>query len=77
MVGGQSGLGISGLGDSTLGQLAGLQDGDVIQTINGHPVPDRQKAYQVLWKARKLGTARIEFTRGRESKSLTFGTGVW
>ena len=71
------GLGISGLGDSVMSQLSGLKDGDVIQTINGHPVPSQAKAAQVLKKARSLGSARIELRRGQESKSLAFRTGSW
>ena len=71
------GLCISGLGDSIMAQLAGLRDGDVIQVINGHPVPDQKKAAQVLRKARKLGTARVQFARGQESRSLAFHAGAW
>jgi general secretion pathway protein C len=71
------GLTISGLGDSTLAQLAGVQDGDVVQSINGHPVPSQAKASQVLRKARSLGSARVEFQRGQESRTLTFHAGSW
>lgn len=71
------GLSISGLGDSALAQLSGLKDGDVVQSINGHPVPNAAKAAQVLKKARSLGLARIELRRGQESRSLTFRTGSW
>jgi type II secretion system protein C len=71
------GLAISGLGDSVLAQLSGLKDGDVVESINGHPVPNAAKAAQVLKKARSLGMARLELKRGQESKSLTFRTGSW
>ena len=71
------GLRISGLGDSALAQLVGLRDGDVIQTINGHPVSNQKKAAQVLRKARLLGTAEVQFARGREERSLAFRAGTW
>jgi general secretion pathway protein C len=71
------GLSLSGVGDSALAQLSGLKDGDVIQTINGHPVPNETKAAQVLKKARNLGTASLGLQRGQESTSLTFRTDSW
>lgn len=75
---GQSdGLAVSGLGDSMLAQVAGIQDGDVVQSINGHPVPNQTKAAQVMRKARNLGSARVELKRGQESRTLTFRAGSW
>ena len=75
---GQSeGLRISGLGDSAIAQLVGLRDGDVIQAVNGHLVPNQRKAAQVLRKARKLGSAEIELARGQERKTLAFRAGSW
>jgi type II secretion system protein C len=71
------GLAISGLGDSALSQLSGLKDGDVVQSINGHPIPNQATASQALRKARNLGSARIELKRGQESQTLTFRTGSW
>lgn len=72
-----TGLRVSGLEDSLMSRLVGLKDGDVIQSVNGHMVPNQRKAIQVLRKARKLGSARLQLTRGQEKKSLTFGTGSW
>ncbi len=78
VVNGESnGLRLSGLGDSAMAQLVGLRDGDVVQTVNGHPVANRRKAAQVLEKARSLGKAQLELTRGTEKKSLTFHTSSW
>ena len=75
---GQSdGLRISGLGDSAVAQLVGLRDGDVIQAVNGHVVPNQRKAAQVLRKARMLGSAEIELARGQERKTLAFRAGSW
>ena len=71
------GLRVSGLGDSTMAQLVGLRDGDVIQSINGHSVPNRRKATQVLKKARQLGSARLQLLRNQEQKSLAFHAGSW
>jgi type II secretion system protein C len=71
------GLRLSGLGDSAIAQLVGLRDGDVIEAVNGHAVPDQRKAIQVLRKARNLGSAQIDFVRGRERKSVAFHAGSW
>jgi type II secretory pathway component PulC len=75
--GASDGLCVSGLGDSVMAQLSGLQDGDVIQSINGHPVPNQRKAAQVLQKARRLGAAQLELKRGQEKRSLAFRPGSW
>jgi len=72
-----AGLRVSGLGDSTMAALVGLRDGDVIQSVNGHSVPNRRKATQVLKKARQLGSARLQLLRGQEQKSLAFHAGSW
>jgi len=72
-----AGLRVSGLGDSTMAALVGLRDGDVIQSINGHSVPNRRKATQVLKKARQLGSARLQLLRGQQQKSLAFHAGSW
>ncbi len=71
------GLRVSGLKDSVMAQLAGIRDGDVLQSVNGQSVTNRRKALQVLKKARKLGSARLELSRGQEKKSLAFHTGAW
>jgi len=78
VVDGQSvGLRISGLGDSMMAQLVGLRDGDVIRTVNGHPVTSHSKAVQVLNKARQVGRAELGFLRDQESPSLAFRTSAW
>jgi len=71
------GLRISGLEDSTMAQLIGLKDGDVIQSVNRHPVTSRRKAVQVLRKARRLGSAELGLMRDQQSKSLVFRTSSW
>ncbi|MCU0913272.1 MAG: hypothetical protein MUC88_01760 [Planctomycetes bacterium] len=71
------GLAISGVGASPLAPLVGLKDGDVIQSVNGHPVPDQAKAVQVMKKARNLGSARVQIRRGQENRSMTFRRGSW
>ena len=73
----QQGIRIAGLADSTLGQMLGFQDGDVIQAINGHSLGNKRKAAQVLRKARKLGNARIELSRNDVNKTLVFRMGAW
>jgi len=78
VVDGESGgLRISGLEDSTMAQLIGLKDGDVIQAVNQHPVTNRRKAVQVLSKARRTGSAELSLMRDQESRSLVFGGDSW
>jgi general secretion pathway protein C len=72
-----SGLRVSGIQDSTLARLVGLRNGDVIESINGHSVPNRRKAAQVMKKARQLGSARLQLVRDEGKKSLSFRTGTW
>lgn len=71
------GLRISGLEDSTTAQLIGLKDGDVIQSVNHHPVTNRRKAVQVLSKARRSGSAELSLTRGQQPRSLVLQTSAW
>lgn len=71
------GLKISGLGDSMVAKVAGLKDGDVLHSVNGHSVSNQRKALQVFKKARKLRSARLELSRGQETKSLAFRAGTW
>jgi len=71
------GLRVAGLEDSPLARIVGLKDGDVVQSINGHQVPDQRKAFQVLQKARRLDAAQIQLMRGKEKKTLAFKSGSW
>jgi type II secretory pathway component PulC len=71
------GVRITGLPDSLLGRMIGLNNGDVIHKINGHPVENARKASQVLKKARKVGSAEVQFSRGDKERTLMLQTGLW
>lgn len=71
------GIRVAGMADSALGRLLGLQDGDLIQSVNGHTLSNKRKASQVLRKARKLGKANINLLRDGTRKTLVFGGGSW
>ena len=71
------GVRIAGLPDSMLGRMIGLNNGDVIHKVNGHTVANARKASQVLKKARRLGSAKVQFSRGEKERSLILHTGIW
>jgi general secretion pathway protein C len=72
LVNGQAkGLRITGLEGLSMARYVGLENGDVIQTINGQTVTDKRKAFQVLRKARALASSDIQLLRGREEKTLS------
>lgn len=66
------GLRISGLEGLSMASFVGLENGDVIQTINGQTVTDNRKAFQVLKKARALSSLDMQLIRGEEKKTLSF-----
>jgi general secretion pathway protein C len=66
------GLRITGLEGLSMARYVGLENGDVIQTINGQNVTNRRKAFQVLRKARALSSLDTQLLRGKERKTLSF-----
>ncbi len=66
------GLQITGLENLSMARFVGLENGDVIQTINGQNLTDERKAFQVLQKARALSSMDIQLTRGTQKKNLSF-----
>lgn len=66
------GLKIGGLENIKLAKDLGLKNGDIIRTVNGHRLTSKQKAYQVLKKARSQPTINLELLRGDETKRLSF-----
>ncbi len=67
------GLRITGLDKIPMAELFGLQDGDVIRKVNGQQLTSKQKAFQVLMKARTQPKVDIELLRNGKSKGLSFG----
>lgn len=67
-----TGLKVSGLDKIPFARVAGLQNGDVITTINHQAVTSRQKAFQVFKKSRAMAHMEIELLRNHQTKTLSF-----
>ena len=68
----QEGLCITGLDDLSMAGHLGFKNGDVIQTINGQMLTDKQKAFQVLKKARSQSSLSVQLLRNRHKMDLSF-----
>ena len=66
------GLEITGLEETPLTKLFGLQNGDIVQTVNGQDLNSKQKAFQVLKKARTQSKIDLQLLRDGEAKELSF-----
>jgi general secretion pathway protein C len=67
------GLRISGLDKIPMAEMFGLRNGDIIRSVNGQQLTSKQKAFQVLMKARTQSKVDIELLRNGKSKDLSFG----
>lgn len=66
------GLKITGLEKTPVAGMFGLKNGDVIQTINGQHLTDKQKAFQVLRKARTQSKMHVQLLRHGKIRDLSF-----
>jgi type II secretion system protein C len=66
------GLRIEGLDDFSLARYAGFKNGDVIQALNGQMLTNKQKAFQVLKKARTQSSLDFELLRNQREMNLSF-----
>lgn len=66
------GLKITGLDQTPLAATFGLRDGDIVRAVNGQFLTSKQKAFQVLMKARSQPKLDIELVRNGKTKNLTF-----
>ena len=68
------GMKITGLSDdvAAMAALANLQNGDVIQNINGQNLTSQQKTFQVLQKARSQPALDVQVLRGDSVIPLHF-----
>ncbi len=66
------GLRLTGLDDIPAAREFGLKNGDIINAVNGHTVTSKQKAFQVLMKARSQPQISIEMSRGDKTRRLSF-----
>jgi type II secretion system protein C len=67
-----TGLKITGLENTPLAGMFGLRNGDVVQTVNGQDLTSKQKAFQVLQKARTQSKIQIQLLRNDQVKELAF-----
>jgi len=65
------GLQLWGLDHVKPARHLGLENGDVVQTINGQTVTDKRKAFQILRKARALSAADIQILHGKETRTVS------
>jgi len=66
------GLKITGLQDTPLTGFFGLKNGDVVQVLNGQNLTSKQKAFQVLQKAKMQSKLQIQLLRDGKTKELSF-----
>ena len=66
------GLQITGLENISAAKDIGLKNRDVIRSVNGHLLTDKQKAFQVFKKATSQSAIDIELLRDNTTKKLSF-----
>ena len=66
------GLRITGLDQIPLAELFGFKNGDIVQSVNGQQLTSKQKAFQVLQKAKTQSKVNIRLLRDGKSKDLSF-----
>ena len=66
------GLRITGLDKIPLAEAFGFKDGDVVQVVNGQQLTSKQKAFQILQKAKTQSKVNIRILRDGKSKDLSF-----
>ncbi len=66
------GLRITGLDKIPLAGVLGFKNGDIVQAVNGQQLTSKQKAFQVLQKARTQSKVSIRILRDGKNKELSF-----
>ena len=66
------GLRITGLDKIPLAEAFGFKNGDIVQAVNGQQLTSKQKAFQVLQKAKTQSKVNIRILRDGKSKDLSF-----
>lgn len=67
------GLQITGLENIPMATLFGLRNGDVIQSVDGQKLTSKQKAFQVLMKAKAQPKISIRLLRDGKSQDVSIG----
>ena len=66
------GLRISGLENVPAAAFLNLHDGDILTQVNGQQLTNKQKAFQVLRKARNQAAITLDLLRDNKPQQLTF-----
>lgn len=66
------GLRLTGIEGISMATFVGIQNGDVITSVNGQDLTSMQKAYQVFQKARTQPQLDVQLLRGDQVKALQF-----
>jgi len=66
------GLRITGLDQIPLAEMFGFKNGDIVQSVNGQQLTSKQKAFQILQKAKTQSKVNIRVLRDGKSKDLSF-----
>lgn len=66
------GLRLSGLENIPMAEMLGLRNGDIVQSVNGQQLTSKQKAFQVLMKAKTQSSIDVQLLRDGQSKNLSF-----
>lgn len=66
------GLRLTGIEGISMATFVGIQNGDVITSVNGQELTSMQKAYQVFQKARTQPQLDVQLLRGDQAKALQF-----
>ena len=72
------GLRITGLDKIPMAEMFGLKNGDIIRSVNGQQLTSKQKAFQVLMKARTQSKVDIQLLRnGKEQRPVIRSIAGW
>jgi len=66
------GIRITGLDKILLARDLLLKSGDIICAVNGHPLNNKRRAYEIFKKARKLPIMKIELLRDGKTETLLY-----
>jgi type II secretion system protein C len=66
------GLEITGLENLSEGETFGLKNGDIVHSVNGHSLTSKQKAFQILKKARSQDAISVEMSRNNRVNEISW-----
>jgi general secretion pathway protein C len=67
-----NGLRIASLQEDSFLYAAGLRQGDIIKTVNGKQITDKESALALLAEAAQASDVRIGIVRNRRAQTLSY-----